>query len=520
MHYEFHHTPNGLKSKNLERALKAPTDIYPIGHEIEIDKELLINKSKDFKQEQRITLTKVIQEQIGGNAHAKQLDNISKLLDPDSVTVTTGQQLHPFLGPLFVWSKIMSAVDSSVRYEKKFGRPIIPVFWMATEDHDFEEIENVPFLGKTYQWKTKQTGPVGQFDTEGIQHLKEQIKQDFPTDEQLHDFLDHYASYYQKGISLAKASITLVNEWFGHLGVLPLDPNDKTLKHSAKEIFFLEIDGSNQAACERQNSRLKSEGLPVIIGARNTRLFYLSDHQRLRIDEVDGVFQTQNAELHWTAEELRKEIDVYPERFSPNVLLRPIYQQYILPNIAYVAGPSEYLYWLQLPELFRINELGIPKLQLRIFSTVTTVSQRKKRDQLGIGLEDWFLALETLQVQLQNNDPKAKRLREQITELSQYLEEIISTLYEMHSPHLKEIKKDHKRMLKVLQSELELYLSGENHAQLVERSLNQLTKLKSGPYNEISPLERNSFYLEWIFKNKSIFDYQSLKRDFVEVALG
>ena len=75
-------------------------------------------------------------------------------------------------------------------------------------------------------------------------------------------------------------------------------------------------------------------------------------------------------------------------------------------------------------------------------------------------------------------------------------------------------------MLKVLQSELELYLSGENHAQLVERSLNQLTKLKSGPYAEISPLERKTFYLEWVFKNKSIFDYQSLERDFVEVALG
>ena len=520
MHYEFHHTPNGLKSKNLERALKASTGIYPIGHEIQIDKELLINKSKDFKQEQRITLSKVIQKQIGENAHAKQLENITKLLDPDSVTVTTGQQLHPFLGPLFVWSKIMSAVDSSVRYEKKFGRPVIPVFWMATEDHDFEEIENVPFLGKTYQWKTKQTGAVGQFDTEGIQHLKEQIKQDFPTDEQLHDFLDHYASHYQKGISLAKASIALVNEWFGHLGVLPLDPNDKTLKFSAKEIFYREIDGTNQAACENQNSRLKSEGLPVIIGARNTRLFYLSDHDRLRIDEVDGAFQTQNATLHWTAEELKEEIDLYPERFSPNVLLRPIYQQYILPNIAYVAGPSEYLYWLQLPELLRINELGIPKLQLRIFSTVTTVSQRKKRDQLGIEVKDWFLALETLQVQLQNNDPKAKKLREQITELSQYLEDINSSLYELHSPNLKEIKKDHKRMLKVLQSELELYLSGENHTQLVERSLNQLMKLKSGPYNENSPLERNTFYLEWVFKNKSIFDYQSLERDFVEVALG
>ena len=155
-----------------------------------------------------------------------------------------------------------------------------------------------------------------------------------------------------------------------------------------------------------------------------------------------------------------------------------------------------------------------------MFSTVTTVSQRKKRDQLGLALEDWFLALETLQVQLQNNDPIAKRLREQIMELSQYLEEINSSLYELHSPHLKEIKKDHKRMLKVLQSELELYLSGENHAQLVERSLNQLTKLKSGPYNEISPLERNTFYLEWVFKNKSIFDFQSFERDFVEVALG
>lgn len=520
MHYEFHHTPAGLRSKKLEHALKAPSRIYPIGHEIEIDEELLINITKDFHHEQRITISKVIQEQIGENIHDKQIENIRKLLDPSALTVTTGQQLHPFLGPLFVWSKIISTVDLAVRYQSKFGRPVIPVFWMATEDHDFEEIENVPFLGKTYQWKTDQTGAVGEFDTEGIQHLKEQIKQDFPTDDQLHDFLDHYASNYQKGVSLSKASISLVNEWFGHLGVLPLDPNDKNLKHSAKEIFFREIDGSNQAACERQNSRLKLEGLPVTIGARNTRLFYLGDRQRLRIDEVDGDFQTQNAEIQWNTEELRKEIDLYPERFSPNVLLRPIYQQHILPNIAYVAGPSEYLYWLQIPELFRLNELRIPKLQLRVLSTVTTVGQRKKRDQLGVAVKDWFLALETLQVRLQNNDPKAKKLRGQITALSQYLEEVTRVLYEMHSPNLKEIKEDYKRMLKELQSELELYLSGKNHAQLVERSLNQLTKLKIGPYNEKSPLERNTFYLEWVFKNKMIFDYQSLERGFVEVALG
>lgn len=519
MHYKFHHTPNGLKSKNLERALKAPTKIYPIGHDIEIDKELLINKSKDFKQEQRIILSKVIQERIGENAHARQLENITKLLDPDSVTVTTGQQLHPFLGPLFVWSKIMSAVDLSVRYEAKFGRPVIPVYWMATEDHDFEEIENVPFLGKTYQWKTEQTGAVGQFDTEGIQNLKDQIKADFTEDLALHEFLDQYASHYQEGVSLSKASTALVNEWFGHLGVLPLDPNDKKLKQSAKDIFFREINGINQAACERQNNLLKSEGLPVNIGARNTRLFYLSDNQRLRIDEVDGTFHTQNAAKKWTAEELKKEIDLHPDRFSPNVLLRPIYQQYILPNMAYVAGPSEYLYWLQLPELFKVNELSIPKLHLRVLSTVTTANQRKKKQQLSIAPGDWFLPLDKLQIQLQNNDPKAKKLREQVIELSNLLDDVTQTLYDMHSPILKEIKKDYKRMLKELQSELEHYLSGDKHTQLMERSLNQLFKLKSGPYNEKSPLERNTFYLEWIFKNKSIFEYQSLENSFVEIAL-
>ena len=520
MHYDFQHTPNGLRSKNLERALKVPSEIYPIGHEVELNEEFLIKKSKEFGREQRCVISQVIQEQIGDNAHAKQLENITKLLDSDSLTITTGQQLHPFLGPLFVWSKIMTAVDLSVRYESMFGRPFIPIFWMATEDHDFEEIENVPFLGKTYTWKTNQTGAVGQFDTEGIQKLKDQIKVDFPNDQPLHDFLDRYASYYQKGVSLSKASTALVNEWFGHLGVLPLDPNDKSLKHSAKEIFFREVDGSNQVACEKQNSRLKSEGLPVTIGARNTRLFYLSDHQRLRIDEVEGAFQTQNVALQWTAEELRKEIDLHTERFSPNVLLRPIYQQFILPNVVYVAGPSEYLYWLQLPELFKVNELSIPKLHLRVLSTVTTASQRKKKEQLSIAPGDWFLPLDQLQIQLQNNDPKAKKLREQVTELSNYLDAVTRTLYDMHSPNLKEIKKDHKRMLKELQSELQLYLSGDKHTQLVEQSLKQLEKLKGGPYNEKSPFERSTFYLECIFKNKAIFNYQSLESDFVEIVIG
>jgi uncharacterized protein YllA (UPF0747 family) len=113
MHYDFQHTPAGLRSKYLERALKAPSEIYPIGHEVELNEALLIKKSKEFGHEQRSAVSQVIQEQIGDNAHAKQLENITKLLDSDSLTITTGQQLHPFLGPLFVWSKIMTAVDLS-----------------------------------------------------------------------------------------------------------------------------------------------------------------------------------------------------------------------------------------------------------------------------------------------------------------------------------------------------------------------------------------------------------------------
>ncbi len=519
MDLHFGNIPNGLISKELKQGLSVDPKLYPFGNSFQPDSNWMKSTQSNFDEAQRAILVNTIKDQIGANLHPEQELSIQKLLNPNTLTVTTGQQIHPFLGPLFVWSKIMTAVDNAKKLQAEFHKSIVPVFWMATEDHDFEEIKTVPFLGKDYVWQTNQTGCVGDFDTEGLVQLIDQIKSDYPEDNRIWAFLSEYQETYGKGRSLTQASIELVNKWFGEYGVLPLDASNNPLKKSAADIFLKELDGTNQAACLEQSRMLKEDSINAPIGVRSTRLFYIDNNKRLRIDETETGFETSDGKLRWTHQELKEEIQHHTEKFSPNVLLRPVYQQHILPNILYVAGPSEYLYWLQLTRLFDNCEVDIPWLKLRVMSTVTNASHRKKADQLGLTLENAFEPFEKLKGVIENEDPKALALKRNIDSLSDHFESIWAALYNTQSPRLKELKKAHKQVKKSLHQELIEYLDGDNHKNLVETRLNQLEKLKSGPYSEKVPLERSTFYFEWLFKKGSNIDYQLFEGDFVEVRM-
>jgi bacillithiol biosynthesis cysteine-adding enzyme BshC len=290
------------------------------------------------------------------------IENISKLGSTEVFTICTGHQLNLFTGPLYTIFKIISTINASKALQEKTGKTILPIFWLASEDHDMEEINHFYIYGQRYEWKTDWKGASGRASCSGVEGLIEILRIKFGQSEFSTKWLDLLEAAFAESSNLAEATRKFLHALFGGYGLLILDPDDKRLKkefipemikdvrdHSAEKIIGRSIEKLNLHYSEQ-------------VHPRKVNLFYLTEDSRLRIDFKDEIFSLQDAEKTWTRSEIEKEISEYPERFSPNVVLRPLYQEKILPNLAMVGGPAEIAYWLEFKDFFQAMDVPFPVL--------------------------------------------------------------------------------------------------------------------------------------------------------------
>ncbi len=529
-----------------------------------------------FTSEKRNVLHQVINQQYkhlgAGKISPETQENIDILLHSNSVTVVTGQQIHPFLGPVFVWNKIISTIQTAREINQKYpDYTAIPVFWMATEDHDFEEISRIPFLNKEYIWEYPllQKGvPVGQLPTAGLVSLINQMQSDFAHELAWVDFLEGCKSHYINHANLADATRSLVNEWFGDLGLLVLDPLDSELKKLGSAVFQGETSELNFDLFEEQSKKLQSLSIQPPVQHRRTHLFYfenstgvetdqpaetgiqelnngkisvyetsdlpvkdyiesLENQQdkkknsgswaiRRRIDLKNDRFTLLDSDKSWSAEEFTKEIQTNPERFSPNVILRPAYQQAILPNVVYVAGPAEFRYWMQVPSVISSNGLAIPRLQLRLSSALITAATQKKMNQIGIKQEELYLAETELIKTITDSFENEFALDGSLEQLNQLLEKVRTQLHSIGYPNLKEVKKEQEEMIKRLRQASKSYKAGEWGENELSRKLTKLKQLKSSGFDSKNPWERSTFILELMLKFDFRWNKNSLPLDSID----
>lgn len=500
MSFSFSAIPSNLISQSLRQFLNGHFDsIYPPQTDNQVEQIQCELQSFWDNRERNLLHEVLVKQHQGLKLTPKQEFNILALRDKNALTVTTGQQIHPFLGPAFVWAKVTSTILKSKELSTKLGIPVVPVFWMATEDHDFEEISIVPFLGKQYHWNADQGGPVGNIDTEGVATIFEQMKIDFQHDEKVLDFLSQFEGIYGNGISLTEASRKLVHKLFGESGLLIVDPNEAIWKKHTQDIWLGELEEQPYAALSAQANKLKELGLKVPITPRQTSMFYYGNKSRLRIDKQNDGFQTAGGEFRWSLKELKDEILSDPERFSANALLRPAYQQRILPNMMYIGGPAECLYWLQVPNLIKVHNGVVPLLQLRILMHLSAPSIEKKLLNFPWDKCDWFETEDLLLERLMENEFGNLSLTQQIPKLKEQFESIWESLYQLKHPKLKEIKKDHQGVLRSLQNTHDEFLKDGFDTHIAPK-VKQLKALKTTAFNEKSPQERNLFWMEWDFK--------------------
>lgn len=324
---------------------------------------------RNYDADTRSILTTELAEQyaqlgISRKQAPKVFENLDLLQQEGTFTVTTGHQLALFTGPLFFITKILSTIRLAEELSLRFpAQKIVPVFWMASEDHDFPEVSQIQVNGHILKWEMdSQNQPVGVLPLDGVDKVITELKELLGANNKL---IKLFEDSVHEGQDLSKATRLLVHGLFGQYGLIVLEPQRPSLKSLFKAIIKQDIiHNTGFESLIATNSKLGKQ-YPLQVTGREINFFYLSEAGRNLILKTPKGFEIQHTNLQFTEEELLNQIDLHPERFSPNVVMRPVYQETILPNLAYIGGPGEIAYWLQLKAVFESYQTPFPMVVLR-----------------------------------------------------------------------------------------------------------------------------------------------------------
>lgn len=357
--------------------------------------------ARRFGADARAALVSALQRQYDGLPIDNPVaESIARLARPDALTVATGHQLCLFLGPLYVPFKLLNAIRLARALERDLVRPVIPVFWMASEDHDRAEIDHAWFGGHRLHWQGASGGAVGRMRLAGIGPVVEEacaLLGPGPHADRIRALL---RDCYRPGRTVAEATRRFAHALFGRFGLLIVDGDDRALKQRFVPIMREELlNGIGLRAVRHANERLVERYEPQA-HARAINLFHLRDGHRARIEADGSHFRVLHGGPRFTLDELLHDLEARPQDYSPNVLLRPLYQETVLPNIAYIGGGGELAYWMQLKWLFQAVQLPMPVVLLRASAAFLSEKADRHRRELGLRIEDLFAPAHELRTRI------------------------------------------------------------------------------------------------------------------------
>jgi len=317
------------------------------------DRTLLVNVLKD--QYNNCTLTQ------------KQQQFLQQLQEESTFTICTAHQPNIFTGHLYFIYKILHTVKLAASLTEQLPENnFVPVYYMGSEDADLEELGHIYLGGEKYEWKTNQQGAVGRMKVDkALVQLIDQLSGQLLVHEFGKEVVELMKQCYQPGVSIEQATFKLVNQLFAEYGLLVLLPDNRLLKKAFAPVIKRELleQFSHKAVAATVTSFPAK--YKVQASGRELNLFYLTDGARERIENVNSEWSIVNGESAFNQQEILNELEEFPERFSPNVILRPVFQEMILPNVAFIGGGGEIAYWLELKKVFEAAGVPYPMLVLR-----------------------------------------------------------------------------------------------------------------------------------------------------------
>lgn len=370
-----------------------------------------ISERQQFPTNRKL-LIEELQKQYATVSRSKAVtENIQSLLSPDTFTITTAHQNNIFTGPLYFIYKILHTISLSAQLKQSLPQyHFVPVYYIGSEDADLEELNHIYLDGEKLVWNTQQKGAVGRMKIDAaLLRLIDRMEGQLSVQPNGAEIISLLRQHYKSGDTVEHATFSFVNALFAEYGLLVLMPDNAALKKQLIPVF--EDDLLHQTASDivgKTAERIQATGYKTQAHPREINLFYLKDDIRERIELHGDEYHVLNEGLPFSNDKMLAELQWHPERFSPNVILRGIYQETILPDIAFIGGGGELAYWLELKDLFAHYKVPYPVLVLRNSFLVVEKKWQAKMDKLGFNMEDFFLREQELLNRLVKRDTANK----------------------------------------------------------------------------------------------------------------
>ena len=489
-------------------------------------KKQLDEKQQNFPVANRAVLVNALEQQYQNfDVSAATKSNINLLADTKTFTITTGHQLNLFTGPLYFLYKIVSTIN--LCSELKTAYPdynFVPVYWMATEDHDFEEINYFNFKKVKIKWDRNSGGPVGRMATDGLKEVFDVFAGELGVGKNAEYLKTLFESSYLQHNNLADATRYLANALFGDKGLVILDGDDVSLKRLWAPYSKNELLQQTSFQKVSETNTLLEKAYTVQVNPREINLFYIEDTLRERILFENGRYAVNNTSLSFTEAEILALVDSNPEKFSPNVILRPLYQEIILPNLCYIGGGGEIAYWLQLKTNFEVNSITFPILLIRNSVVLATEKQVLKADKLELSWRDLFSNQQELFTQKTNAFSEFTiDFSEQKNFLKQQFEKLNAIALQTDKSFLGAVKAQEIKQTKGLDNLEKRLLKAEKrvHADKLERIINLQNELFPNQGLQERKANFAEFYLEVNGRliEKLLEELQPLEQNFTIITL-
>lgn len=334
------------------------------------------------------------------------IENARALARPDSAAIVTGQQVGILGGPLYTVYKTISAIRLARDLSDATGRPVVPVFWVEGEDHDFDEIASISVLRandihslKYDGTSAENPGAVGRLTlNDGITSLIDELEAMLPPSDFHAELFEALHDAYAPGRSIEDAFVSWWKRLFGSYGLVFMNPDDVRFKELTIPLFEHELNDSAAPAqrIEEASGRLLAGGYHAQVNARPTNLFVLHDEGRLPVDVDDDGFVLRGTDLRLARDEMLAMLRAEPELFSPNVVLRPLMQDLLIPTAAYVAGPGEISYFAQYRGVYEWAEIDMPVIYPRATATLVEPKVEKVFERYDLSLQDFVPGVDEL----------------------------------------------------------------------------------------------------------------------------
>jgi bacillithiol biosynthesis cysteine-adding enzyme BshC len=448
----------------------------------------------------RSLLFDVLTKQYSNLPQEKAVNDQLALLKKDSTfVVTTAHQPNLFTGPLYFFYKIIHAIQLAASLKTAFPEyNFVPVYYMGSEDADLDEVGAFNLDQKKCQWVTKQTGAIGRMQVDdNLLKLVQQLESYWTILPQGQQALEILKEAYQKGKTISEATLSFVHAFFGSKGLLVLQPDDAALKAAYIPVMEKELlTGFSHEAIQPTIAAL-SKDYHVQSEGRSINLFYLKDNIRARIEKQGEQFIVVDTDIQFTQAEIIAELHQYPERFSPNVILRGVFQETILPGVVFVGGGGELAYWMELKNVFHQVSVHYPLLQLR--NSFLLMSQRQAEQWAAMQFEEQDLFKPTHDLEIayvKKHATQALDLQEQINHLTALYTNIKNEAVKVDptlGAHTENIASQAKAKLLALEKKM---LRAERRKQSV--AIQRIHRIKKELFPQDNLQEREEHFSKWV----------------------